>query len=81
MPCTYVCLFCGKREALTHHLRVQIYFTAARDAAIIVVYLRMHVYSQTTYVSYNDYLRVIEVVGFKLKVRRIALHMTFLEGA
>ena len=55
----------------------------ARDAAIIVVYLRMHVYSQTTYPTRCSYLRdeVIEVVGFKFKVRRIALHMTVLEGA
>ena len=57
---TYVCRYISQR---------------AIDAAIIVVYLRMHVYSQTTYPTRCSY------AGFKFGFGWIALHMTVLDGA
>ena len=45
MPCTYVCLDCGQREALTQHLRMQIrIFHGAPETQPLLLFIYVCMY-------------------------------------
>ena len=81
----YICLDCGQREALTQHLRMQIrIFHGAPETQPLLLFIYVCMYIPKLRILQGVHILeagFIEVVGFKFEFRRIALHMTVLEGA